>query len=295
MRYPPRVAWLSPGRGRASRGGDRGRPRPIGPRDGRRARRPSGVQQTGAASAMDGSCCVASIGSGGPAGGRPSSLNRQPRIPRTLPLASASSAPVLSPPLMPLADTVARLAGRPPSALAPRLRPDGAAGVALSLHAAAVEAGFVPAKGGSVPAHVAWPGGREAVEWVFSYKKKGFPHRFELHASLQAATGRMLVQLRELVPAAGGGGKGADAPPPAVAAHAYLGVLAPRYVGAHPLGDTWNDALTELETLRGMVGEILVGPVLASAAVSGPSRLPRVMAVAAVAAAAALAAARARR
>lgn len=170
-------------------------------------------------------------------------------------------------------------AGAPPIALAASLRPDGVAGVALALHVAALRAGFAPPRP-LPPSPCPWPGSRTATEWVWTYDLPGAANTFQLHVSLQAASGRLLVQLRELA--------GGDAP--AVAAHAYMGVQAPRYVGPAPLGDEWGDAVVRTDGLEAMAQQLLFDPVKAAAVkkTGGERRLPGGVAAAVALAAAAV-------
>ena len=161
---------------------------------------------------------------------------------------------------MSLISLASTAAGTPPILLAPSLRPDGVSGVALALHAAALRAGFATPRR-PLPSPCPWPGGRTATEWVWTYRLRGASNVFQLHVSLQAASGRLLVQLREIVE------RENDATsPPFIAGHAYMGVQAPRYVGWAPLGDGWEGALVGVDALEAMARQLLFDPVKAAAA-----------------------------
>lgn len=184
---------------------------------------------------------------------------------------------------MSLVSLASAAAGAPPILLAPSLRPDGAAGVALALHAAALRAGFAAPRR-PLPSPCPWPGGRTATEWVWTYRLRGAANTFQLHVSLQAASGRLLAQLREIVE------QDNDATsPPFIAGHAYMGVQAPRYVGRAALGDDWEGALVGTDVLEAMARQLLFDPVKAAAAKTRGGRLGGGKAVAAVLAAAAAA------
>jgi hypothetical protein len=84
-------------------------------------------------------------------------------------------APPPPPPPLPAEAVAAALASlaspSSPAALRACSRPDGAALVALALHASVLGAGFVGAPSRLAPG---WHGGPAAVEWVFDYTQLSF-------------------------------------------------------------------------------------------------------------------------
>ncbi|KAK9837247.1 hypothetical protein WJX81_001383 [Elliptochloris bilobata] len=124
---------------------------------------------------------------------------------------------------------------------------DGGALLALSLHCLMCQQGFTPARRRLAED---W-NKRFTDEWVFEYRRAGCKNTFVLHCSLQAASGKMFVNLRE-------DGNSSNT-------HC-VGLLLSRYVKRPALASPdWRGLPAEAEALEGMFTTYVTAPLLASA------------------------------